>query len=66
MNNLSDDELKQMLEKASEVGADKALRKFTDQVYQNVGKTMVKRFMEVVGMLIIAVTVFAFKQGWFK
>jgi hypothetical protein len=63
---MTDEELKRLMQDAAEKGADLALRKLTSQVYQDVGRTVVKRFVEGLGMLIVAFAIFAIQQGWFK
>lgn len=66
MRNLEDDELQKMLEEAAEMGAEKALEKLTRQVYEEVGKNVVKRFFQALGALAIGVVIWAIQHGWFK
>jgi hypothetical protein len=66
MNQLTDQELETMLEKAAEAGAGKALEKLTNQLYQEIGKTVMKRFLQTVGGLLIAVAIYAWNHGWIK
>lgn len=66
MPQLTDQELQIMLERAAEVGAEKALENWTNHAYQEVGKTVVKRCLQGLGALIIAAAVYAVQQGWVK
>jgi tetrahydromethanopterin S-methyltransferase subunit G len=66
MNNLSDDQLKKMLENAAELGAEKAIEKLTQDVYQAVGKRVVTKLWQLLGVVIVGFCVWAVKHGWFQ
>lgn len=59
MNHLTEDQIDEIAERAAE----KAVAKMTGMVYESIGKTVVKKFLLVVGL--IAVGLFAgLKLGW--
>lgn len=63
---LDDKELKELLEEAAEAGASKAIEKLTQDVYQMVGKKVVGKLCQALGMLVVGFVIWALQQGWFK
>lgn len=66
MNNLSDEELGKMLEYAAERGAEKAIEKLTQDVYQAVGKKVINKLWQALGIAAVAFVLWAIQHGWFK
>lgn len=59
---LTDEQIEAIAEKA----AQKAMAKLTNQFYQEVGKGVVSKFIWVMGVLAVAVYVWAQKEGYIK
>lgn len=64
--NISDEELNILLEHAAERGAEKAIEKLTNDVYQAVGKKVITKLWQLLGMVAVGLSVWALKQGWFN
>ncbi len=64
--NLSEEDLDRMLEHAAERGAEKAIEKLTQDVYQAVGKKVVTKLWQVLGVCVIGFVLWAIKHGWFQ
>lgn len=60
--NLTDDQIEQIAERA----ASKAMEKITDQLYQEVGKAFVAKIVWIVGVLVVAATIWAHQKGWLE
>jgi type III secretory pathway lipoprotein EscJ len=50
----------------AEAAADKAVDKMTAQAYQMIGKTVAQKMFWLLGLLTVAVVVWAVKNGWIK
>lgn len=66
MRTLSDKELQALMEQAAELGAEKAIEKLTQDVYQAVGKRVVTKLWQLLGVVIVGFCVWAIKHGWFQ
>lgn len=64
--NITRQELDSMLEQAAQRGAERAIEKFTNQIYQEIGRTVMKKFLQAVGALILGAALYGVQQGWFK
>lgn len=60
MNDLTEEQIEQIAERA----AAKAVAKMTDIIYQEIGKTMVKRFFWFVGLIAVGAFAGAKLTGW--
>lgn len=54
------------IEKIAEKAADRAVAKITDQVYREVGKGVISKFVWIVGALAVSAFIYAKTQGWIK
>lgn len=66
MRNITDKELQELMETAAELGAEKAIEKLTQDVYQAVGKKVVTKLWQVLGIMVVGFCVWAVKHGWFQ
>lgn len=66
MIQMSEEELEELLAKAGEIGAERAFKKLTNQMYQEIGRTVMKKFLQAVGALILGAALYGVQQGWFK
>lgn len=66
MRTLSDKELQELMEQAAELGAEKAIEKLTQDVYQAVGKKVVTKLWQLLGVMVVGFVVWAIKHGWFQ
>jgi hypothetical protein len=57
---LTDDQIEQIATKAAE----KAVSMMTNQLYQEVGKSVVNKFLWVVGVAAVALAAWAKGKGW--
>lgn len=60
--NLSETQIEEIAERA----ANKAVNKITSEAYQAIGKTVVSKFIWIVGVLSTAALLFATSKGWIK
>ncbi len=56
----------EQLEMIADMAAEKAVAKITAQAYQEVGKTVVKKFTYIVGVLVVAGYFWAQQKGFIK
>jgi len=66
MRSLTDKELQALMEMAAELGAEKAIEKLTNDVYQAVGKKVVTKLWQALGVLVVGFVLWAIKHGWFQ
>lgn len=66
MRMISDDELEELLARAAKRGAREAVEEMTQDVYQTVGKKVITKMWQVLGMAIVGFCVWAIQHGWFK
>jgi tetrahydromethanopterin S-methyltransferase subunit G len=66
MRSLTDKELQELMEKAAELGAERAIEKLTSDVYQAVGKKVITKLWQTLGMLAVGFAIWAIQHGWFK
>ena len=59
---LTDDQIEAIAERAAE----KAVAKLTDHVYREVGRSVVSRFVWIVGALAVGLFIWAKSQGFIK
>lgn len=59
---LTDEQIESIAERAAE----KAVAKLTDQVYREVGRGVVSKFVWIVGALVVALFLWAKTQGYVK
>lgn len=59
---LSEAEIDEIAEKAAE----KAIEKLTNQVYQGVGRSVVEKFIWIVGALVVGAYIWAQSKGFIK
>lgn len=57
---LTEDQIEDIAEKA----ADKAIKKLTDHIYQEVGKSVIRKFVYIVGVMTVGAYVFGRQKGW--
>lgn len=57
---LTEDQIEDIAEKA----ADKAIKKLTDHIYQEVGKSVIRKFVYIVGVMTVGAYVFGHQKGW--
>lgn len=63
---MTDEELGKLLENAAEKGAERAIEKLTHDVYEMVGKKVLGKVLQTIGVLIVGFVVWAIQHGWFK
>jgi len=63
---ISEKELKDLLEQAAELGAEKAIEKCTTDMYQFVGRKVVSKLWQLVGIVAVSFCIWAVKHGWFS
>lgn len=56
----------EVIEEIAERAADKALKKMEDKVCQQVGKTFIDKFFQLIGAVIIASALFLMSKGFIK
>lgn len=56
----------EQIERIAERAAEKAVAKLTDHVYREVGKSVISKFVWIVGALAVAAFIYAKAQGWVK
>ncbi|MGC4395980.1 hypothetical protein [Hydrogenophaga sp. T2] len=56
----------EQIERIAERAAEKAVAKLTDQVYREVGRGVVSKFMWIVGALAVGLFIWAKSQGYVK
>ncbi len=61
---LSEAQFNELLEKAAERGADKAVEKFTNAALRSIGKTVITRLFKMVAILVIGGYFYAKSKGW--
>lgn len=54
------------IERIAEKAADRAVAKITDHVYREVGKSVVSKFLWIVGALAVALFIWGKTHGWIK
>lgn len=59
---LSEDEIDEIAEKAAE----KAIEKLTNKVYQGVGRSIIEKFIWIVGALSVGAYIWAQSKGFIK
>lgn len=64
MRHLDDEELRELLEEAAERGAEKAVERWTGRIYQEVGKSVLKKCTQMLGVLVVAGLLYALNKGW--
>jgi len=62
MKSLTDAEIEEIAEKAAE----KAVEKITAHFYQEIGKTVVKRVLVLLGVVAVGITTWMAGHGWLK
>lgn len=66
MRMVSDEELEELLEMAAQRGARKAIEEMTHDVYQAVGKKVIAKFWQLLGVMAVGFVFWAIQHGWFK
>lgn len=66
MRHITDKELQGLMEAAAELGAERAIEKLTQDVYQAVGKRVIRKLWQLLGMMAVGFAVWAIKHGWFE
>lgn len=66
MRQIEDKELMELMEAAAELGAEKAIEKLTNDMYQTVGKKVVNKVLQGLGIMVVGFVIWAIQQGWFK
>lgn len=66
MKAFSDEELKELLEEASRMGARKAIEEMTNDIYQVVGKKVINKLWQALGVMCVGFVLWAIQHGWFK
>lgn len=56
----------EQIERIAERAAEKAVAKLTDHVYREVGKSVVQKFVWIVGALAVGLFIWAKSQGFIK
>lgn len=66
MRAISDEELKEMLEAAAKAGAKAAIDELTQDLYQAVGKKVINKIWQTLGIMCVGFVLWAIQHGWFK